>query len=148
MGLKNLDIRQLEEIIRKFSRSDNHQLSFSFDRLNIVMKKETLAASVSSVSEKVSENVVRDKPENHFVIEAERVGKFFSVNPPDSPDRIVSGSEIRKGQKIANIVSMDVIYDIESPYSGVVNDIFVKDGDMVEYGQALFEMTPFGGNDV
>ncbi|MBC8137502.1 MAG: acetyl-CoA carboxylase biotin carboxyl carrier protein subunit [Fibrella sp.] len=50
------------------------------------------------------------------------------------------GSVIKAGQTIGLIEVMRLSDEISAPISGTISEIFVVDGQPVEYGQALFEI--------
>jgi len=47
------------------------------------------------------------------------------------------GDEVRKGDKIVTIETMKVIYDVESEYDGVIEEIYHSVGEEVPVGEPL-----------
>ena len=45
---------------------------------------------------------------------------------------------MKKGQTLAIIEAMKLMNEIESEYDGVIKEIYVSNGQAVEYGQDLF----------
>jgi acetyl-CoA carboxylase biotin carboxyl carrier protein len=56
-----------------------------------------------------------------------------------SPDMNV-GSSIKKGQVIATVESLKVPTEVCAPQNGTLHEVFVEDGQGVEYGQALLSL--------
>ena len=47
---------------------------------------------------------------------------------------------MRKGQTLAIIEAMKLMNEIESDYDGTIAEIYVSNGQTVEYGQELFRI--------
>ena len=56
---------------------------------------------------------------------------------PTAKKFIEEGQKIKKGQTIMIIEAMKTMNHVPSTQDGVVNKILVKDGEPVEFGQAL-----------
>ncbi len=50
------------------------------------------------------------------------------------------GDTVSKGDVVCIIEAMKFMNEVNSEVSGTVMEILVKDGDFVEYGQALFRV--------
>ena len=51
------------------------------------------------------------------------------------------GDKVKKGQTLGIVEAMKLMNEIESEYDGVVVEVCVKNGAMVEYGQPLFRIS-------
>lgn len=72
------------------------------------------------------------------IVKSPLVGTFYTA-PSEEADPFVNiGDTVKKGQTLAIVEAMKLMNDIESEFEGVVSEIFVKNGDCVEYGQPLF----------
>ncbi|MFR8545349.1 MAG: acetyl-CoA carboxylase biotin carboxyl carrier protein, partial [[Clostridium] scindens] len=47
---------------------------------------------------------------------------------------------VKKGQTLAIVEAMKLMNEIESDYDGTIAEIFVENGQAVEYGQPLFRI--------
>lgn len=72
------------------------------------------------------------------IIKSPLVGTFYTAPAEDAEAFVQVGDRVKKGQTLAIVEAMKLMNDIESEYEGVVSQVFVKNGDMVEYGQPLF----------
>ncbi len=72
------------------------------------------------------------------IIKSPLVGTFYTAPAEDAEAFVQVGDSVKKGQTLAIVEAMKLMNDIESEYEGVVSEVFVKNGDMVEYGQPLF----------
>lgn len=71
-------------------------------------------------------------------VKAPLVGTYYSASSPDTEDFVKVGDTVKKGQTLGIIEAMKLMNEIESEYDGVVEEILVENGQMVEYGQVLF----------
>ena len=110
---------------------------------NVEVKKEvvsnnTQADVVASTSE-VKTSTTLDT-EDLKVITSPMVGTFYSTPSPDSPAFVKAGDSVNTGDVLCIIEAMKLMNEIECETNGVIKQILVKDGDMVEYGQPLFKI--------
>ena len=68
------------------------------------------------------------------------VGTFYTTPSPDSAAFVKVGDSVNTGDVLCIIEAMKLMNEIESDAHGVIKQILVKDGDMVEYGQPLFKI--------
>lgn len=112
-----------------------------------VVTKE-LPSSQGDMNNSISVNVatdgseikVEEKDEDLKVIKSPMVGTFYSASSPDSKAFVSEGNEVSKGDVLCIIEAMKLMNEIESDVNGVVKEILVRDGEMVEYGQPLFKV--------
>ena len=87
-----------------------------------------------------SEIKVEEKDEDLKVIKSPMVGTFYSASSPDSKAFVSEGKGVSKGDVLCIVEAMKLMNEIESDVNGVVREILVRDGEMVEYGQPLFKV--------
>lgn len=74
------------------------------------------------------------------VIASPMVGTFYSKVSPDSESFVKVGDEVTIGKIICIVEAMKLMNEIESDFTGKIVEILVEDGQMVEYGQPLFNL--------
>ncbi len=75
---------------------------------------------------------------NQSVIIAPLVGMFYhSASPEDAPF-VKEGDPVKKGQVVGIIEAMKLMNEITSDADGIVKEVLVENGQVVEYGQPLF----------
>lgn len=79
------------------------------------------------------------KEEGKFV-KSILVGVFYGAQGPEEPPFVKVGDTVKKGQIIGIIEAMKLMNEIECDCDGIIEEILVNDGDMVEYGQPLFRI--------
>ena len=66
------------------------------------------------------------------------VGTFYDAPSPDAEPFVKVGDQVSVGKVLCIVEAMKLMNEIESDASGEVVKVFVKPGQPVEYGQALF----------
>lgn len=72
------------------------------------------------------------------------VGTFYRAAEPGAPVLVDEGSPIDRDTVVGIVEALHVLTDVEAGCSGVVSRVLATDGQPVEYGQTLFEVTPGG----
>jgi acetyl-CoA carboxylase biotin carboxyl carrier protein len=70
------------------------------------------------------------------------VGTFYSSSTPNAPPFVSVGSVVRPDTTVCIIEAMKVFTDIPAGLSGTISEVLVKNGQPVEYGQALYRVNP------
>ncbi len=69
-------------------------------------------------------------------------GTFYTSPTPDDPPFVKVGSKVTKGQTLCIIEAMKIMNEIESETNGIVTEVYIDDGNPVEYNQPLFKIKP------
>ncbi len=73
---------------------------------------------------------------------APMVGTFYRAPSPDAAPSVDIGTLVRKGQPLCLIEVMKLFTTIYSEHDGRVAQIGAENGELVEYGRALFVLEP------
>lgn len=84
----------------------------------------------------------RPAPEELHIIRSPIVGTYYEAPSPGSPAFIKVGATIETGQTLCIVEAMKLMNEIESDANGEVVQIFVENGQPVEYNQPLFGIRP------
>ncbi|MEZ4703613.1 MAG: acetyl-CoA carboxylase biotin carboxyl carrier protein [Bdellovibrionota bacterium] len=68
------------------------------------------------------------------------VGTFYRAPSPDSPSFVEVGQQVQKGQSLCIVEAMKLMNEIESEVSGKVVEIYIENGQGVEFGEKLFRI--------
>jgi len=66
------------------------------------------------------------------------VGTFYRSSEPGSPAFVEVGSLVKKGDVLCIIEAMKLMNEIDSEYDGEIANIYVENGQPVQYGERLF----------
>ena len=72
------------------------------------------------------------------VVKSPIVGTFYRSSEPGSASFVEIGSMVRKGGVLCIIEAMKLMNEIDSEYDGEVVNIYVENGQPVQYGERLF----------
>lgn len=77
-----------------------------------------------------------------YEVVAPMVGTFYRAPSPDAPPFVEVGSVIRPGQPLCIIEVMKLFTTINADVAGCVVQIGAENGELVEFGRALFVIEP------
>lgn len=143
-----MEAEQLTQLIKIISASNLTEFQYEEENMKLIIKKEGTTQIAEPILENnggpkkedrsdVSADVGEDNLEGNVVV-SPLVGTFYSAPAEDAMPFIQVGEVVRKGQTIAIVEAMKLMNDIECEFDGTVKEIFVKNGQTVEYGQPLF----------
>jgi len=72
------------------------------------------------------------------VVTSPIVGTFYRSPEPEAPAFVEIGSMVKKGQVLCIIEAMKLMNEIDSEYDGEVVNVYVENGQPVQYGERLF----------
>jgi acetyl-CoA carboxylase biotin carboxyl carrier protein len=72
------------------------------------------------------------------VVKSPIVGTFYRSSEPDAASFVDVGSTVKKGDVLCIIEAMKLMNEIDSEYDGEVVNIYVQNGQAVQYGERLF----------
>src|SRR5205809_5423595 len=72
------------------------------------------------------------------VVKSPIVGTFYRSSEPEAPSFVEIGSIVKKGQVLCIIEAMKLMNEIDSEYDGEVVNVYVENGQPVQYGERLF----------
>jgi len=79
-----------------------------------------------------------DSDEGLHIVKSPIVGTYYESPSPGAPPFIKVGDTVAQGQVLCIVEAMKLMNEIESDVSGEIVKMHVKNGQPVEYGQALF----------
>lgn len=143
-----MEYEKIKQLIDDMGNSKLTALDIEFpDGTKISAKKEPQTTVVQSnqVNVQTTEMVREEKQEsiveeNKQIIKSPMVGTFYIKPSPTSNPYVEVGSKVKKGDVVCIIEAMKLMNEIESEYEGEITEVYVKDGDAVEYGKPLFSI--------
>ena len=76
------------------------------------------------------------------IIASPFVGTFYRAPSPEAAPFVEAGQTVKKGQVLCIVEAMKLMNEIEAETTCKIVEILVKNGEPVEYGQALFKVFP------
>ena len=72
------------------------------------------------------------------VVKSPIVGTFYRSSEPGSAAFVEIGASVKKGDVLCIIEAMKLMNEIDSEYDGEIANIYVENGQPVQYGERLF----------
>lgn len=112
-------IKNKENALKKYNKSNN----FDFDDKNIDNDEEKVC----------------DSKEKTY-IKSNMIGTFYSSPSQDEESFVKDGDRIKKDQVVCIVESMKLMNELKSTLDCEIVKCLVSDGDLVEFGENLFEV--------
>ena len=88
-----------------------------------------------------SQNINDENNKSLISIDSPMVGIIYLTPKPSSPPFAKKGQKIKKGDTICLIEAMKTFNEIKSDRDCTIKSVMVKNGEAVEFGQPLFEIS-------
>ena len=72
------------------------------------------------------------------IVKSPIVGTFYRSSEPGSASFVEVGATVKKGDVLCIIEAMKLMNEIDSEYDGEVVNVYVENGQPVQYGERLF----------
>ena len=139
-----MEYKDIKQLIDDMGNSKLTEIAIDFpDGTKISMKKQesqTVSIVKNEKEEKLDEHLEENQTKEGNIVTSPMVGTFYMKPSPNSDPYVEVGSIVKKGTILCIIEAMKLMNEIESEYEGKVAEIFVKDGEPVEYGKPLFRI--------
>ena len=129
-GMAEIEIKEGEESV-KISRFGNAPL------ITPTISQQPTAILTPSTVESTTTATDKGSEASGNLISSPMVGTYYSAPSPSAKPFVTVGQHVNKGDTVGIIEAMKIMNQIEADHSGTVVEILVKDGEAVEFGQAL-----------
>jgi len=133
-NLSEIEVTEGEDSVR-ITRSLNQRQELQPVQYNVPKTEQQQPSSPQP-----STTPTDSKPSGHQV-KSPMVGTFYASPDPDSPSFVSKGKKVSAGDILCIIEAMKMMNQIEADKSGIISEIFVEDGQPVEFDQPLFSIT-------
>lgn len=135
------DINTIEELMKILHDKKLTEISLETSDIKINIKGSLIPEEKINAPKKVENKKVEAKKviENCKDIVSEHIGKFNYFRKDGTP-RFAVGQEIKKGQELGDVVAVGVALPVVAKFSGVIEEIYVENGDPVDYGRPLIKV--------
>ena len=145
-----MEYEKIKQLMDDMGNSKLTNIDIEFpDGTKISMKKElkqetkiinqTTESNNSAIST-TEENNREEIKTNGNIVKSPMVGTFYAKPAPTANSYVEVGKTVKVGDTLCIIEAMKLMNEIESEFAGKIKNIFVEDGQVVEYGTPLFEI--------
>ena len=147
-----MDLRKLKTLIDLVSDSNVSELEITEaeGKVRIVKSSpngapqyQVLApvAAPATVAPVAAAEVVVPAPPTGHIVKSPMVGTFYRSASPGAKAFVEVGSAVKEGDTICIVEAMKILNEIEADKTGTVTNILCVNGQAVEYGQPMFEIS-------
>ena len=150
-----VDLKEIRKIVELM---DQHELSYFHlkeEGVDLKMKKGADIVQVAQAAMPAAQAPAAQAPAAEAApaageaaaapagnaITAPMVGTFYAASSPDVAAFVAVGDTISEGQTICIIEAMKVMNEIKAETSGTVTAIVAKDGEPVQFGDDLYQIS-------
>ena len=138
----------IESLIDLAKKKDVSKLNVSFKDFKIAIDlKQPIFNMVPQNSLQQKGESLNDEYEDEYFKEEETikgkaikspvVGTFYDRPAPDKPPFVKIGDRVKAGDVLFIVEAMKFMNEVKSEFDGVVSNILVESGDVVEFGQTV-----------
>ena len=133
-----MDIRKIKKLIDLMIESDLQAIEVKEGDQAISLTRRTpvIASNVPALPVQNDAPVV--KTPRGAIETSPMVGVFYAAPSPGEPPFVKVGQTVSAGDSLGIIEAMKIMNPIEATQSGVIEEILVKNGDVIQFGQPLF----------
>lgn len=132
-----MDTKQIKQVITMFEQSNIHSMELELNDMKILLVKSD--KEVKTIEKDLQiENEIEIEQSSYDEIKAPLVGTYYSSASENSEPFIAEGSIVKQGDTICIIEAMKVMNEIKATRDGVIKEIKVESGQMVQFDETLF----------
>jgi acetyl-CoA carboxylase biotin carboxyl carrier protein len=134
-----IDKKLIKVLVDNLDEFKLSELEYQSGETKIKVSKWTDISGNNKVSEIATPNkkgVLSDE-ENGVEVKSPIIGTVYLAVEPGAKQFVQVGDKIKKGQTIMIVEAMKTMNHVPATSEGTVKSILVKDGQPVEFGQAL-----------
>lgn len=152
-----MEIKDIEQLISVINKSEITEVEIERDGVRVSIKRETpnvvqatspqvvtqefTVAPMSSGSPQ-SALQAEGNNSNFHKVESPIVGTFYRKPAPDAEPFVQVGKTVKKGDTLCIVEAMKLMNEIEADKDGIIEEVLIEDGSVVEFGEALFLIRP------
>lgn len=138
-----MDIEHIRQLIDLMEEKDlvSLEVCSGDDKVSLTRYYEPVTPTISAVPTALPASI--QPPEQTIakqsgqVESSPMVGVFYSAPSPNDPPFVKVGQAVQAGDTLGIIEAMKIMNPLEATQSGVIAEILVENGDVVQFGQPV-----------
>jgi acetyl-CoA carboxylase biotin carboxyl carrier protein len=135
-----MDLDQLKQILELVREHELAEFEMEHEGLRLKIRKDAAGTLAVAPAQLTDLGADVDAEIELAVVKSPIVGTFYRSSEPGAQAFVDIGSTVKKGQVLCIIEAMKLMNEIDSEYDGEVVNIYVENGQPVQYGERLFAM--------
>jgi acetyl-CoA carboxylase biotin carboxyl carrier protein len=151
-----VDISEIRKLIRLIQSSDVTEIEITEGESTVRISRQGMVATAVAAPQMMAAQVaaapaavipampgaIVAEEESEHTFKSPMVGTFYASSSPDADPFVSEGQAVKKGDVLCIVEAMKLMNEIEAEYDGIVEKIFLKNAQPLEYGQPIFVITP------
>lgn len=145
-----MNVEEIKALIELFETSSLSELSLRREGSQLILKRkldnfapsEAQTLSPQPTAPASQEPISQPAQPVGYEVKSPLVGTFYLRPSPEEPAYVEIGSEVKVGDTLCIVEAMKVMNEIKADCGGIIRNIAVEDGRVVEYGQTLMVIDP------
>lgn len=153
---EEVNIDQVKHLVKLVEKHNLAELTVEQDGITITIKGidgTAVPATIVAAEHHIEHATVysedheqaeaeEEAPENVIRVGSPMIGVFYRASSPDVPPLIEVGDTVEVGQTIGLIEAMKVFSEVPSEVAGLIIEIPVENGKLVQQGETLMVVRP------
>ena len=137
--MKETDIRQYAELMKELGLTG---LEITEENSKVRLERSVPAAkeTVYAVPETVDAMLPPPERKDYISVKSPIVGVFYAAPAENAAPYVSIGDSVTKGQILCIVETMTLLNEILAEEDGVISEVCVANGQIVEYGTELFRI--------
>ena len=136
--MNETEIRKYAALMQELGLS-GLEITKGSDTLRLERSLQASVAAAPSAPPEASPKA-SPEPKDYISVKSPIVGVFYAGPADNAPPYVSVGDTVTKGQTLCIIEAMKLMNEISAEEDGVIKEICVHNGQIVEYGTELFRI--------
>ena len=132
-----IDKKIIEELVGYLKEFNLSEIEYSEDTTKVKVSQSINNPGIVFSETEKKKSIVKDTAKH---ITSPIIGTAYLAPEPGAKKFVEVGQKIKKGQTIMIVEAMKTMNHVPSTQDGIVSEVFVKDGEPVEFGQQLISV--------
>ena len=138
--MKETDIRKYAELMKELGLT-GLEITEENSKVRLERSVSTSAKeTVYSVPDPTNITPVSTEPKDYISVKSPIVGVFYAAPAENANPYVSIGDTVTKGQTLCIVEAMKLMNEISADDDGIISEICVTNGQVVEYGTELFRI--------
>jgi len=127
----------IEELVNYLKEFNLSEIEYAEGTTKVKVSRSANNSNTVSTEVKKKRSIINDSSTQ---VNSPIVGTAYLAAEPGGKKFVEIGQKVKKGQTIMIVEAMKTMNHVPSTHEGIVNEILVKDGEPVEFGQPLISV--------
>lgn len=134
-----MDIKKIRSLIELMEEKELVKLEIKEgdDMVSLTRHYETAQPVMTAAPIPTATKAKAESQPTGMIEKAPMVGVFYCAPSPNDPPFVKVGQKVKAGDTLGIIEAMKIMNPLEATQNGIIEEILVNNGDVVQFGQAI-----------